>query len=249
MLEDKIIILAGAGFVGSGCARRYFQENARVVIGDIDGEAARRLAAEIDPSGARVFGTELDGGEESSIKALVDFCVSKFGGLHGFHANFASFLNKEGGIEMPVEVYDEVMRINARGHFLCSRYAVPAMIASGGGAMLYTSSGDAYSGDVDRVAYAMSKTALHALMRSVANRYGDRGIRANVISPGVIMHERLAALTTEEWKEKMMQRLAIKGRFGKPEDIAAMSALLLSDQAGYITGQVINVDGGAVMRA
>jgi NAD(P)-dependent dehydrogenase (short-subunit alcohol dehydrogenase family) len=122
------------------------------------------------------------------------------------------------------------------------------MIARGGGSMIYTSSGAAHAGEVVRVAYAMSKTAGHALMRHVANRFGPDGIRANVIAPGVIAHPRFETQVSPELANSMMQRTPIRTRLGRPLDIAALGALLMSDEGSYITGQVISVDGGGTMR-
>jgi NAD(P)-dependent dehydrogenase (short-subunit alcohol dehydrogenase family) len=177
--------------------------------------------------------------------------VSTFGGLDGFHANFANFrdgANGEDVLSLPLEIYDDMMRVNARGFLLCTRHAVPVMISRGGGSMVYTSSGAAYMGETVRVAYAMSKAAAHALMRHVARRFGPDGIRANVIAPGVISHSRFEAVISPEMATAFKQMTAIKTRLGSPADIAAMGALLMSDEGSYITGQVISVDGGNLMR-
>jgi NAD(P)-dependent dehydrogenase (short-subunit alcohol dehydrogenase family) len=148
---------------------------------------------------------------------------------------------------LPLEIYDEVMRVNARGFVLCTRRAIPAMLARGGGSMLYTSSGAAFVGEQVRVAYAMSKVATHALMRHVARRFGPNGIRANVIAPGVIAHPRFDTVISPSVAEQLKSHTAIR-RLGRPTDIAAMGALLMSDEGSFITGQVISVDGGNSMR-
>lgn len=167
------------------------------------------------------------------------------------HANFASFADSAdevGVLELALEIYDETMRVNTRGFFLCTRAALPAILARGGGAIIYTSSAAAYLGEQTRVAYAMSKAAGHALMRHVAAKYGPAGVRANSVAPGLIMHDR--------WDPKMIE--AVKNwtdshghikRSGGPGDIASVSALLMSDEGSFITGQIINVDGGSTMRA
>jgi NAD(P)-dependent dehydrogenase (short-subunit alcohol dehydrogenase family) len=250
-LRGKVIVVAGAGGIGSGLARRYAAEGAAVVLGDIDGTAAGVVAAEIAAAGDTAVGIELDGADDASIKSAVELATAQFGGLDGFHANFACFRDGESGqdaLGLPLEIYDEVMRVNARGFLLCTRHAVPVMIARGGGSMVYTSSGAAHMGDVVRVAYAMSKTAVHALMRHVARRFGADGVRANVIAPGVISHPRFEAVVSPEMVVKFKQSLAIKSRLGTPTDIAALGALLMSDEGSYITGQVISVDGGNSMR-
>jgi NAD(P)-dependent dehydrogenase (short-subunit alcohol dehydrogenase family) len=241
--------LAGKVIV-SGLARRYGAEGAAVVVGDLDERGARQVAEEIASAGGRALGTHLDGGDDRSIEALVDLAVSTFGGLDGFHANYACFKDGESGeniLGLPMEVYDEVMHINARGFVLCTRHAVPAMLARGGGSMVYTTTGGAYQGEPVRCAYAMSKSAVHALVRHVARRFGPDGIRANAIAPGVIAHGRFHEVLPEDVKEQLRETNLVR-RFGAPEDIAAMGALLMADEGAFITGQVISVDGGGLMR-
>jgi NAD(P)-dependent dehydrogenase (short-subunit alcohol dehydrogenase family) len=249
-LSGKVIVIAGAGGIGSGLTRRYAAEGAAVVVGDLDEDGARALAAEISEGGGKAVGTHLDGGDEASIKALVDLAVATFGGLDGFHANYACFKDGQSGediLGLPLEVYDEVMHVNARGFVLCTRAALPPMLARGGGSMVYTTTGGAYQGEPVRCAYAMSKSAVHALVRHVARRFGPEGIRANAIAPGVIAHGRFDEVLPEEVKAALKETNLVKA-FGKPEDIAAMGALLMADEGAFITGQVISVDGGGLMR-
>jgi NAD(P)-dependent dehydrogenase (short-subunit alcohol dehydrogenase family) len=149
---------------------------------------------------------------------------------------------------MSMVVYDDIMRTNARGFFLCTRHAIPALLRRGGGTMLYTSSGSATVPDRIRPAYSMSKSAIHALMRHVAVRWGGNNIRANVIAPGVIITPKLEAYFVGEMRKWAENRIALKTRLGKEDDIGAMVAHLVSDDGAYITGQVISVDGGSSMR-
>ncbi len=249
-LRGKVIVVAGAGGIGSGLARRYAAEGAAVVVGDLDEQGAQALAADIVAAGGTALGAHLDGGDDASVKALVDLAVSRFGGLDGFHANYASFKDGESGediLGLPLAVYDEVMHVNARGFVLCTRYALPPMLARGGGSMVYTTTGGAYQGEAVRCAYAMSKSAVHALVRHVARRFGPEGIRANAIAPGVIAHGRFHGVLPEPVQQALRETNLVKA-FGKPEDIAAMGALLMADEGSFITGQVISVDGGGLMR-
>jgi NAD(P)-dependent dehydrogenase (short-subunit alcohol dehydrogenase family) len=250
-LEGKVILVAGAGGIGNELARHYAGEGASVLLGDINVAAAKAVAEEIAGAGRRAIGIELDGADDDSIRSAVDLAVSTFGTLHGLHANFGSFSDGETAqdvLEMPLANYDEVMRVNARGFLLCTRRVLPVMLARGGGSIVYTSSAAAHIGEEVRVGYAMSKVALHALMRHVARRFGPAGIRANVIAPGVISHPRFEAVISPEIIDAFKKLTALKTRLGSPTDIAAMGALLLSDNGGYITGQVISVDGGNSMR-
>jgi NAD(P)-dependent dehydrogenase (short-subunit alcohol dehydrogenase family) len=251
-LAGKAIVVAGAGGIGDELARRYASEGASIVIADLDGAGAERVAAEIRATGGVAIGSALQGDSDESVGAVVALALSEFGGLDGFHANYASFADSDSaqsdvlGIDM--DVYDEVMRINARGFVLCTRHALPPMLARGGGSIVYTSSGAAYIGEPLRLAYAMSKLSLHALMRHVARLFGPRGIRANVIAPGVISHPRSEAALSPEVKEEFRRATLFGDRLGAPRDIAAMGALLMADEGAFITGQVLSVDGGNVMR-
>lgn len=248
-LDGKVIVVAGAGGIGDGLARRYAAEGASVVLGDIDMATVEAAVAEIAASGGAIVGTRLDGSDEESIRAAIALATGRFGGLDGFHANFANVSDSQAGdvLEMPIEVYDEVMRVNARGFLLCTRAAIPEMQKRGGGSIVYTSSGAAFSGEPVRLAYAMSKVAAHALVRNVAGRFGGEGIRANAIAPGLITHARFEAVMDPADVAMMAARIPI-GRIGRADDIAAMGALLMSDEGSFITGQVLSVDGGSSMR-
>jgi NAD(P)-dependent dehydrogenase (short-subunit alcohol dehydrogenase family) len=249
-LQGKVIVVAGAGGIGDELARRYAGEGASVVLGDIDGERAMATAEAVAATGGICIGTRLDGGDDASIKRAVDLAVGRFGGLDGLHANYAGF-NENDSIHdvttIPMEDFDEVMRVGSRGFVLCTRHAIPQMLKRGGGSLVYTSSDAAFMGEVVRVGYAMSKVSMHALARHVARRFGAQGIRANVICPGVVTHPRFESMMPVEIVEEFT-RSTLVGRLGRPIDIAAMGALMMSDEGSYITGQVISVNGGALMK-
>lgn len=250
-LKDKVIVVAGAGGIGDELARRYAEEGAAVVLGDIEGDRAIAVAEGIAATGASCIGTHLDGGADESIRAAIDLAVRRFGGLDGFHANYAGFNGNDSLNDVttiPMEDFDEVMRVGSRGFVLCTRHAIPEMLKRGGGSIVYTSSDAAFMGEVVRVAYAMSKVSMHALARHVARRFGPQGIRANVICPGVVSHPRFEAAMPAEVAEEFASTTLV-GRLGRPGDIAAMAALMMSDEGSYITGQVISVNGGSLMRA
>lgn len=249
-LQGKVIVVAGGGGIGGGLARRYAGEGAAVVLGDIDPATVEATVAEINAAGGTAVGTALNGADEDSVNAAVALAVSRFGGLDGFHANFASFKDGESGediLGLPMAVFDEVMHVNARGFVLCARAAIPEMLKRGGGSIVFTTSGAAFAGETVRLAYAMSKVSAHALVRHIAKRFGREGIRANAIAPGVVSHARFEAVMDPDVVAGMAARIPV-GRLGKPEDIAAMGALLMSDEGSFITGQVLSVDGGNSMR-
>lgn len=248
-LDGKAILVAGSGGIGGGLARRFASEGAGVVLGDIHLEAARTVVDDIVSQGGKAVATRLDGADEDSAKAAVALARETYGGLDGMHANFAVYLDAADTVDVlscDLAAYDETMRVNARGYLVCTRAALPAILARGGGSIVYTSSASAYVAETSRVSYGMGKAAGHALMRHVAMKFGPQGVRANCIVPGVTMNERWTPETLE-----IVKRLAsgrpIK-RPGTPAEVAAVSALLMSDEGSYITGQSLNIDGGWTMR-
>ncbi|MGV0872412.1 SDR family NAD(P)-dependent oxidoreductase [Mycolicibacterium sp. XJ879] len=252
MLENKVVILAGLGGIGNGLARRFTDEGALLVVGDLDEDLVTGVVADIDRSGERVRGVRLDGADEGSVAAIVRSAVDTFGRIDGLHVNFANTADAYlpgGVVELPLEVFDEVMRVNTRGFVICAKHAIPAMIDNGGGSIVFTASADAYNAASTRVSYQMSKAAELALMRHIARRYGPKGIRANAIAPGLIWHYKFDEQPMPDGVvEQARARQMIKSRFGAPDDIAALAALLLSDDGSFITAQTISVDGGVTFR-
>jgi len=250
-LQDRTVVIAGGGTgIGAGTAKRLAAEGANVVIGDLSAERAETLAEKIRADGGRAIGRAFDMIDESSIASLVRAAVDEFGGLDGIHINaFDGVAHRQDFDVLTVDmaIFDRVMSVNLRGHFLCTRHALPLLLERGGGAIVYTSSAAAYIGENKRVSYAMSKSGVHALMRHVATGWGKQNIRANVVCPGMVP-------TEANWDAPASRfEKALKGhrspRLGKPEDLAAMVALLMSEDGEWINGQIINVDGGVTLRA
>ena len=250
-LESKVIMVAGAGGIGGGLARHYAKEGASVVVGDIIKSGAEDVVHDILDAGGEASAIHLDGADEASVAAAVAHTIATYKGLDGLHANFATIADepgKWGVLELPLDVYDLTQNINVRGYYLCTRAALPHMLERGGGSIIYTSSVAAYTGGPAQVAYAMSKAAGHALMRHVASRYGPLGVRANSIAPGMTMHSSLEDELDRSFLDSLRAKALIRSRFGRPEDIAAMASLLMSDAGSYVSGQIICVDGGMTMR-
>jgi NAD(P)-dependent dehydrogenase (short-subunit alcohol dehydrogenase family) len=227
------------------------EEGAVVVIGNRHEEAARDIAARIESGGGTALACALDISEEESVAECIRLTVQTFGGLDGLHGNAAELSPEVNGrdtdiLNEPLEVFDQTLRVNLRGHVLCTRYALPHLLQRGGGSIVYTSSGAAFTGEPQRPAYAISKSGLHALVRHVASRWGKEGIRANAVVSGFVLTEKARQLTNADFQQHWLN-LARSPRLGEPDDIAAAVAMLFSDDGAWINGQAICVDGGTVL--
>lgn len=248
-LQGKVGVVAGGGRgIGAATARRLAEEGACVVIGDITEAWAIETADAIRVAGGKAIGVHLDGTKAASQRAIVQAAIDEFGGLDFYHSNLAG--GTEGDIDAlhcTEEVLDRSFAINTKSHMFATQAALPVMLERGGGAMIYTSSGAATGGNPFQVAYPMTKNAIHALVRHVAAKYGKQGIRANGISPGVVMTEAVAQHLTPEYVEATLKTVP-HTRLGKPEDIAAAVAFLASDDGQWVNGQVWHVNGGLIKR-
>jgi len=250
-LEGKVaIITGGASGIGAATARRLAAEGARVAIGDLNGPRAELLAAEL---GDAAVGIHFDAGDVTSVERLVERTVAQFGRLDILHNNAAIMApevigNDTNPVDIDFSVWDKTMEVNLRGYLAGCKYAIPHMISSGGGAIILTASGSAVFGDLSNIAYGTSKAAILGLNRYVATMYGSQGIRCNSINPGLIRTEGGKGNVPEAMLP-IMQRNTLVPRLGKPEDIAATVAFLASDDAAFITGVSLNVDGGMTCHA
>jgi NAD(P)-dependent dehydrogenase (short-subunit alcohol dehydrogenase family) len=249
-LEGKVAVITGGGSgIGSATAERLAQEGCRVVVGDLVAANATAVAERIAAAGGEAIGVEFDQSDDPAVKALIDAAVSRFGRLDFLHANAAhmsAILQDTDAVTVPLEVYDRTMAVNQRGYLLCTRYALPHLIEVKG-AIVYTSSAAAFAGEPARVAYAMSKAAVNALMRHVASRWGKQGVRANSIAPGFVYTEQNRVALPPELAKGILAR-SRSTRIGEARDVAAMVAMLFSEDGEWINGQTINVDGGAILR-
>jgi NAD(P)-dependent dehydrogenase (short-subunit alcohol dehydrogenase family) len=250
-LKGKVAVIAGAATgIGKATAVRLGEEGAHLVLGDINVAGIEAVAAEVNAAGGKAVSAHCDIADDASVKALVHLAVKTYGGLNFMHANAADLkvvLSDTTAVDVPLEVFDRTIAVNLRGHLLCTRHAIPEMLKRGGGAIVYTSSAASYAGEPERVSYAVSKSGVNALMRHVASRWGKEGVRANAIAPGVVITEATATGIPDEMKQ-MVLAMSRSTRLGEPKDIAAMVAMLFSDDGEWINGQVIAVDGGVFLR-
>jgi len=252
-LEGKAIVVVGAGTgIGAATVRRLCLEGARVCAADINLDAAAAVAEEMVAEGREAFAVHVDIAEEASVREAFAGAMGGLGRLDGVHVNAAdlrTIFADSDALDVDLGVFDRTIAVNLRGHLLCTRQALPALRKSGGGAIVYTSSDAGDAGEPERPSYAMSKSALNALVRHVASRWGKEGITANAVAPGFVMTPEMIAggQVPEPWIAHCLQGVH-SPRLGKVEDIAAMVALLLSEDGRWVNGQVIHVNGGAFYR-
>ena len=244
-LSGKVALITGASSgLGRVGAERFAAEGAQVVIADInDGdEAVEAIAA----AGGEATFVRCDVTDEASIESAVSHAVETFGGLHVLYNNAGVMLGDDDGpTNTSIATYNLTMDINVKGVLLGCRYAIPAMLESGGGSIVNVASFVAHMGAATpQIAYTASKGAVLAMTREIAVIYARQGIRANALCPGPIMTPLLAKFLSDD--EKRNRRLVHipMGRFGEPIEIANGALFLASDESSWMTGQSLIIDGG-----
>lgn len=250
-LDGKVIVVAGgATGIGRATALRLAAEGAAVVIGDINLAGAADAADAIESAGGRAAAISMDISVEADVARLAAEAQHRFGGLDGWFNNAADLSAATVGrdtdaVDVPLEVWQRTLAVNLTGFLYGVRHAVPALLSRGGGAIVHTSSEDAFSGDPRRVAYACSKSAVLALSRHTASRWGKQGIRSNCIAPGLVITRPVSELPRRLLESGLARSLS--PRHGQPADIAAAVSYLMSDDGAWITGQVLRVNGGLAL--
>ncbi len=248
-LDGKVAIVTGAASgIGECCARTLAGRGASVVVADLNGPGAETVAGSIRADGGSASWFAVDVSEEEQVSALVEHAVSEYGGLDIMHNNAADtraeVIGRDGNVDsMDVAVWDRTMAVNLRGTMLGCKFAIPRLLERGGGVIVNTSSNSGLSGDLSRTAYGASKAGINALTMYVATQYGMRGIRCNAVSPGLVMTPAADRNLTGEARE-IFRLNHLTERFGVPEDIAKAVAFLASEEASFVNGQIICVDGG-----
>jgi NAD(P)-dependent dehydrogenase (short-subunit alcohol dehydrogenase family) len=251
-LAGKVaVVVGGATGIGAATAARLGEEGCRVVIGDIAADAAQRTAERIVASGGTAVHVACDLSDPESVASLIDTAVTTYDGvdlLFNVGADMSTIRADSDVVDIDFGVWDRVMAVNLRGYVAAMKYAIPRMLGHGGGAIVNMSSAAAFQGEPARPAYATAKAGIGALTRHVASRWGKEGIRCNAVAPGFTATE--AIRSAPQWPDLQAAALKrIRGtRVGDPDDVASLVAFLLSEEGAWINGQVINIDGGTVLR-
>jgi len=248
-LAGKAAVITGAAKgQGEGVARRFVAEGARVALLDVLDEPGQALAAELGGgSQARYF--HCDVAEERDVVAAINGAAQAFGGLDILYNNAAIIAYGRRIADLSSQDWDRTLAVNLRGPFLCSKYALPHLIARGGGAIINVSSHGAFQASPTGVSdYAVAKGGLVTLTYYLASEYGNERIRANCLAPGPVPTDlNRMFLGTEEGRAQTALWIPL-GRVGAIEDIANAAVFLASDEAQWISGAVLRVDGGIVIQ-
>jgi 2-keto-3-deoxy-L-fuconate dehydrogenase len=251
-LDNKIAIVTGAGSgIGREIALLYAKQGAKVVVADVNLEAADSVSQEIATAGGTSNVQRMNVADEEEVKVAIAGTVERYGRLD-ILVNNAGISSVGNLLETSAEEFDRVMAVNLRGVFLCSKYAVAQMVGQepAGGILVNIASVAGMIGIDRRAAYSTSKGGVIALTRSVAMDFVGQGIRANAICPGTVHTpfvegylERNFADTKDEVRKQLHARQPI-GRMGRPDEIASAALYLASDEAAFVTGSCLVIDGG-----
>ncbi len=241
-LENRVAIITGASRgIGRATAERFAQEGAAVVVADVDEEAGHALAEEIG-NGALFVRTDV--AEPGDAEALVRQTLDAFGQVD-ILVNNAGITRDASLKKMTAEQFDAVLRVNLRGVFACTRAVVPPMTEAGYGRILSAASVVAHHGNFGQTNYVAAKAGVIGMTKTWARELGRKGITVNAVAPGFIDTE-MARAVPEKVLQDVVEKTPLQ-RLGAPEEVAAAYAFLASEEAGFITGAVLNVDGGLVV--
>lgn len=249
LLENKVAIVTGAGQgIGEAYATGLAEAGAAVVVADINEANGTAVAERLRGAGHRSLFVRTDVADEASTLAMAATAVLEFGGIDVLVNNAAIYagLPYEGIMEMPVERFDRVMAVAVKGTWLCTRAVVPSMRERGGGSIINQGSTAAYHHTPRRMNYNVSKVAVHGLTKSLAKELGADGIRVNCIAPGAVDTEATLSGVPSEVLARLSDMQLVK-RQGHVEDMVGPLLFLASDQSGFMSGQVLVVDGGVVL--
>jgi NAD(P)-dependent dehydrogenase (short-subunit alcohol dehydrogenase family) len=245
--EDKVAIVTGAGQgIGEAYAKALAAHGARVVVAEINESQGRRVADEIGAARGQAKFVRVDVASPDSTKAMAAAAVDTFGGIDFLVNNAAIYAGMEIAplIAVDWDYYKRFMDVNMHGALLCVRACFESMVARGGGAIVNQSSTAAWMGIGY---YGIAKLALNGITQSLARELGGFNIRVNAIAPGPTDTEATRSIVPEPILKQLLAQMPLS-RIGKPDDLVGTCLFLLSEESAWLTGQVINVDGGQIMR-
>jgi 3-oxoacyl-[acyl-carrier protein] reductase len=244
-LENKVVIITGAGSgIGKETALLFANEGARVVVADVNEKGGEETVAEIKKNGGEGYFAKLDVSNRVEIKQVVKDAIEKYGKIDVL-INNAGIIQDALVLKMTEEQWDRVINVDLKGVFNCIQAVVEVMINQGNGVIINTSSIVGLNGNVGQVNYAAAKAGLIGMTKTLAKELGKKGIRVNAIAPGFIMTP-MTSNVPEKILELMKEKTPLR-KLGEPGDVAHAYLFLASDEAKFINGAVLCVDGGLVI--
>jgi NAD(P)-dependent dehydrogenase (short-subunit alcohol dehydrogenase family) len=241
-LEGRVAAITGGALgIGRATGLLFAAEGALVALGDIEIGAAETVAREITERGGRAIAIGVDVGDAAQVQAFVDRVVAELGRLDVMFAN-AGIAHSAPFLTHPETQWQRVLRVNLTGVFLCCQAAARQMVTQGGGRIIATASINGFRGVENLVGYNVAKAGVIELTRTMAVELAQHHITANAIAPAQI-DTRLTRTLPEDARRRRVERIPM-GRFGEPEDVARAALFLASDDASYVTGHTLAVDGG-----
>ena len=241
-LRAKVAVVTGsAKGIGRATTELFAREGARLVINDVDETGLMELRDQLEESGAEVEAVVGDVSVIEDAKNIVRTAVERFGRVDVLVAN-AGVIPLNNVVDATPEDWDHVMAVDGRGMFLTCKYAVEAMLQTGGGSIVCLSSISGLAGQKEQSTYGPAKFVASGITKHLAVEWADRGIRVNAVAPGTIQTEAVAGLP-DEYKEPMLAAHPI-GRLGEPSEVAHAILFLASEEASFVTGTILPVDGG-----
>ena len=244
-LQGKVAIVTGStSGIGIGIAKVYAKEGAQVIICGRREARGQEVVDEIVAEGGKASYHHMDITQAESIEALMADTAKEFGKIDILVNNAANVALKDGRVdELTLEMFDDIVQSDLRGTFYAIKCALPFMLENGGGSIVNIGSMASCGGDLGSTAYACAKAGVDILTQYTAQQYGKQGIRCNCIRPGLIVTPQNEAKVPQALKDIFMGSIMVS-RYGCPEDIAHAAVYFGSDESAYVTGQIINVDGG-----
>jgi NAD(P)-dependent dehydrogenase (short-subunit alcohol dehydrogenase family) len=241
-LTGRVVAITGGALgIGRATARLFAAEGATVALGDVDLDGAATVAKEIVSDGGRAIAVGVDVGDAGQVQAFVDRVVTEYGRLDVMFAN-AGIAHSAPFLDHPEAQWQRVLRVNLTGVFLCGQIAARQMVRQGGGRIIATASINGFRGVENLVGYNVAKAGVIEMVKTMAVELARYAITVNAIAPAQI-DTRLVRGLPEDARRRRMARIPL-GRFGEPDEVARVALFLASDDASYVTGHTLAVDGG-----